>query len=319
MLPFTFYLMVEKLTRVSAVAAAFVLLLTAVLTLSLVEPASSTTRRATPPYATVTVASFNVLGASHTPAGSKWASGATRMGYTKQLLEQHHVQVAGFQEMQASQVTKFQQLMGTTWSLYPGSTQGARIGENSIGWRTDAFDLVWGSTVKIPYFNGNIRPMPVVLLREKSTGLMLYFTNFHNPADTAEYRNQGAYRAEATRIEIALHNQLAPYGIPRFMTGDMNERAPYFCRVVAGAPLKAARPQSTYANGVCSAGSPRAVDWIFGSAEQPFSGYLEDRSALVDKTSDHPMIVSDATLDAAIFPNALSSTPPPQLDPNAVY
>ena len=56
-----------------------------------------------------------------------------------------------------------------------------------------------------------------------------------------------------------------------------------------------------------------------GRAELPFSGYLEDRSALVDKTSDHPMIVSDATLDASIFPNALSSTPPPVLDPNATY
>jgi hypothetical protein len=310
----------EKLTRVSSVTAAFlVLLLTAALSLSVVSPASSTTRRAIPPYATVTVSSFNVLGASHTPAGSSRPSGAVRMGYTKQLLEQHHVQVAGFQEMQGTQVAKFQQLMGSTWSLYPGATLGARAGENSIGWRTDAFDLVWASTVKIPYFNGNLRPMPVVVLREKSTGLMAYFTNFHNPADTSEYKNQGAYRAEATRIEIALHNQLAQYGIPRFMTGDMNERASYYCRVTAGAPLKAARPQSTWINGVCSAGSPRAVDWIFGSTEQPFSGYLEDRSALVDMTSDHPMLVSDATLDASIFPNALSPTAPPVLDPNAVY
>ena len=310
----------EKLTRVSTVTAAFVvLLLTTALSLSLVEPASSTTRRATPPYATVTVASFNVLGASHTPSGGKRASGATRIVWTKQLLDQHHVQVAGFQEMQASQVAKFQQITAGTWSLYPGATLGARAGENSIGWRADAFDLVWASTVNIPYFNGNTRPMPVVVLRERSTGLMAYFSNFHNPADTSQYRNQGAYRAEATRIEIALHNQLAAYGIPRFMTGDMNERASYYCRVTAGAPLKAARPQSTWTNGVCTAGSPRAVDWVFGSAEQPFSGYLEDRSALVGKTSDHPMIVSDAILDAAIFPNALSATPPPPLDPNAVY
>jgi hypothetical protein len=31
------------------------------------------------------------------------------------------------------------------------------------------------------------------------------------------------------------------------------------------------------------------------------------------------MLVSDATLDASIFPNALSPTAPPVLDPNAVY
>ena len=63
--------------------------------------------------------------------------------------------------------------------------------------------------MRIPYFNGNPRPMPVVLLRDKAPGMMTYFANFHNPADTAAYRNQGRWRAEATRIEIALPNQLA--------------------------------------------------------------------------------------------------------------
>jgi hypothetical protein len=308
-----------KLRRAPVVAAALMGVLTTALSLSVLSPASSTTRRATPPYATVTVASFNLLGASHTPAGGRWATAATRMGWTKQLLEQHHVQVAGFQEMQATQVSRFQQLMGSSWALYPGATLGARAGENSIGWRTDAFDLVQAGTVNIPYFDGNLRPMPVVVLRERSTGLMAYFTNVHNPADTAQYRNQGAYRAEATRIEIALQNKLAASGLPRFLTGDMNERASYFCRVVAGAPMRAARPQSTYVGGVCDAGNPRAVDWLLGAAEQPFSGYLEDRGDLVDKTSDHPMIVSDATLDAAVFPQALAAAPPPPLDPNAVY
>ena len=56
--------------------------------------------------------------------------------------------------------------------------------------------------------------MPVVLLRDEATGLMVYFANFHNPADTAQYRNQGNWRAEATRIEIALQNQLAPHRHP---------------------------------------------------------------------------------------------------------
>ena len=53
--------------------------------------------------------------------------------------------------------------------------------------------------MNIPYFNGSPRPMPVVLLRDKATGMMAYFANFHNPADTAQYHNQGKWRAEATR------------------------------------------------------------------------------------------------------------------------
>jgi hypothetical protein len=296
-----------------------VLLVTALLSVGVVEPASSTTRRATPPTATITVSSFNVLGASHTPAGSSRASGTTRIVWAKQLLDQHHVQVAGFQEMQAVQYTKFAQIAGSSWALYPGLTMLKRDSENSIGWRTDTFDLVWASTVKIPYFNGSLRSMPVVLLREKSTGMLAYFANVHNPADTATYRNQAVYRAEATRMEIALQNQLAPSGIPRFLTGDMNERASYFCRVSAEAPLRAARPQSTWINGVCSAGSPRAVDWILSSTETPWSSYIEDRSALVAKTTDHPMIIGDATIDTATFPNALTATPPAPIVPGTTF
>ena len=78
---------------------------------------------------------------------------------------------------------------------------------------------------------------------------MAYFSNFHNPADTATYRRQGKWRPEATRIEIALQNQLQPSGIPRFMTGDMNERDAYFCRVTKGAPVKARPAASTGATG----------------------------------------------------------------------
>jgi len=310
----------EKLRRGSSVAAGLaVLLVTALLSVGVVQPASSTTRRATPPTATFTVSSFNVLGASHTPAGSSRASGTTRIVWAKQLLDQHHVQVAGFQEMQAVQYTKFAQIAGSSWALYPGLTMLKRDSENSIGWRTDTFDLVWASTVKIPYFNGSLRSMPVVLLREKSTGMLAYFVNVHNPADTATYRNQAVYRAEATRMEVALQNQLAPTGIPRFLTGDMNERASYFCRVTKEAPLKAARPNSTWVNGVCSAGSPRAVDWILSSTEVPWSSYIEDRSPLVAKTTDHPMIIGDATIDTATFPNALTATPPAPIVPGTTF
>ena len=296
-----------------------VLLVTALLSVGAVEPASSTTRRAAPPTSTFTISSFNVLGASHTPAGSSRASGTTRIVWAKQLLDRHHVQVAGFQEMQAVQYTKFTQIAGSSWALYPGLTMLKRDSENSIGWRTDTFDLVWASTVKIPYFNGGLRSMPVVLLREKSTGMLAYFANVHNPADTATYRHQAVYRAEATRMEIALQNQLAPSGIPRFLTGDMNERASYFCRVTREAPMKAARPNSIWVDGVCSAGSPRAVDWILSSTEVPWSSYIEDRSPLVAKTTDHPMIIGDATIDTATFPGALTATPPDPVIPGTTF
>ena len=77
-------------------------------------------------------------------------------------------------------------------------------------------------------------------------------------------------------------------GLPVFITGDMNERDSYFCRMTSGAPMVAARGGSH--NGGCRPGNPRAVDWIFGSQGVAFSGYAEDRSHLVDITTDHPVV-----------------------------
>jgi hypothetical protein len=298
-----------KSRRVSTVTVGLLAVLLAGVA-GLVSPAASTTYRAMPPTAEFTVSSFNVLGASHTPPGSSRASGTTRIVWAKQLLDLHHVDVVGFQEMQGVQLTKFMSITAGTWAVYPGFELRARDTENSIGWRTDKFDLVDATTVVIPYFDGNERRMPVVLLRHKATGLLSYFANFHNPADTATYRNQGKWRVEATRIEAALQNQLQPTGIPRFMTGDMNERDPYFCRITKASPVKAARG-GYWRDGVCYAQNPRAVDWIFSSGLLKWSNYLEDRSDLVKKTTDHPVIVGDVTVDRETFPAAAGETPLP--------
>jgi hypothetical protein len=299
------------------IAGLVALLLAGMLTAATVQPAASVTRRAMAPKATFTVSSFNVLGASHTPVGGTRAVGTTRIVWAKQLLDQHHVDVAGFQEMQAVQMTKFLQITAGSWAVYPGLAI-SRGTENSIGWRSDKFDLVEATTVGIPYFNGGRRPMPIVLLRNKKSGLLSYFANFHNPADTATYRNQGKWRAEATRIEIALQNQLRATGIPSFMTGDMNERETYFCRVTKESPVKAARG-GYWSNNVCYANKPRVIDWIFGSPELTWSRYLEDRSALVAKATDHPMIVTDVTVDSFKFPQTLSPELPAPLVPAVSY
>jgi hypothetical protein len=261
------------------------------------------------------VSSFNVLGASHTKPGGRRAPGTTRNGRAYQLLQRHHVDVAGFQELQASQLTRLLAITAGTWDFYPG-LRGRRIdSENSVGWRTDAFDLVQATTVDIPYFDGKPRAMPLVLLREKDSGMMTYFANFHNPADGAGHGSQARWRRQATQIEIALQNQIVVQGIPRVMTGDMNERASFFCYVTARAPLRAARPSSYRRDGVCHANRPRAVDWILGSLWMRFDNYIEDRGPLVDKTSDHPMIISDVTVDPNRLPNGWQTNPPPVVVP----
>ena len=301
--------------RVSRVTAGLVATaLAGALAVSTVEPASSAvpSRRAAQP-STFTISSFNVLGASHTPAGGRRASGARRIVWANQLLVRHHVDVVGFQEMQTSQMTRFLSITKGAWATYPGLQLRRLDSDNSIGWRTDKFDLVQATTLKIPYFNGHPRLMPLVLLRDKVSGMMAYFANFHNPAETSKYHNQGRWRRAATTLEIALQRQLTNRGIPRFMTGDMNERAPYYCRVTKESALKAARPTSVWRHGVCHAHKPRAVDWIFGARKVVFSNYVEDRGPLVDRTTDHPVIVSDVRVDPTSLPKAWAARPPARL------
>ena len=318
----------DELSRVKSVTAGILATVVAgAIGLSTVEPAGAAPAQAPAGWsATVDasvataargtssfrVASFNVLGWSHTLNGARGrAGGVTRIAWANTLLERNRVDVAGFQELQVPQVNRFMAITAGKWALYPGLELKKRDSENSIGWRTDKFTLVDATTVKIPYFEGSPRAMPVVLLRDKSTGMLTYFSNFHNAAETSQHRNQGRWRLAASRIEIALQKQLWSTGIPRIMTGDMNERSAYFCRVTRnGTPLKAARPKSQRVNGVCRPGRPPFVDWIFGSLYLTFSGYAEDNGALAKKTSDHPVVVSTATVQRNRMPRAWASAPP---------
>ena len=254
------------------------------------------------------MATFNLLGSSHTRAGGESAgraSGPQRLGGALQVLDQHRVSVVGFQEFQPDQRAAFQR-QATGWALYPGLSMGRRAGENSVAWRTDTWELVRPGLVPIPYFNGNVRPMPYVLLRHKETGVQAYFSTFHNPADTGQFRNQQRFRTAATDREIQLFNQLEATGIPQFVTGDMNERDEYFCRVTGSTPLVAAAGGSN--SGGCQPPRPTQIDWILGSPGVAFSNYQIDRSALVRRTTDHPVVLTDVTLDALRFAHAYDPT-----------
>jgi hypothetical protein len=270
------------------------------------DPSATTDPTTTAPATTTTqsgagtqftMATFNLLGSSHTAKGGHspgMASGVQRMPGALQILAQHQVSVAGLQEFQPDQRQAFQRL-ATGWAMYPGLSMGRKAGENSVAWRTDTWDLVKPGLVNIPYFHGRVRPMPYVLLRNKQTGAQAYFSTFHNPADV--HGPAQRWRTEATTREIALFNQLEASGIPQLVTGDMNERSEYFCRVTSGTKLHAAAGGSNV--GACRPPKPIGIDWIFGSPSVVFSDYTVDRSALVRRTTDHPVVVSHVTLGGA--------------------
>ncbi len=244
------------------------------------------------------LSSFNVLGNSHTARGGTrvgMAPGETRIRSAIRLLERHRVDVVGFQELQLLQLGEFLRVTGGRYAVYPGDSKGGQGSNNSIAWRTDKWELVAADTIAIPYFNGSRWPMPVVLLRDRDTGLSAYFSNFHNPASTPRHPNQGRWRRLALAKEVALVNRLmAKTDYPVFLTGDLNQRESAFCTITKGTAMVAANGGGHA--GFCRPPPKPGIDWIFGSTGVSFTNYRADRSPLVNRTTDHPMIVSDVRI-----------------------
>ena len=266
-------------------------------------------RRAAPPVLTFRMASFNALGSSHTKRTGKnprRASGPARTARAGRYVLDNNIDLIGFQEMQADQRGAFMNTTGGRYGLYPGNALRSMDGENSIAYRLDTWEVVKADPVPIPYFGGRPRNMPVLLLRNKQTGITAYFTNFHNPADTGQYGRQGRWRSAATAREAALFTELKDDGFPLFVTGDMNDQQAWFCAVAGAGDLKAAAGGEGARNGCDVAGGFR-IDWIAGSHDVQFSNYREDKSGLVDWMTDHPVMITDVTIDAADFPKSVQN------------
>lgn len=243
------------------------------------------------------ISSFNITGSSHTGPGSSHPnleSGVKRVRYAAEMIQKNKVDVVGFQELQPDQLKEFQKVTKNEFGVYPGFELGRRESVNSIVWRKEDWSLVKADSIQIPYFNGQKRPMPVVLLRNKKTGQKAYFTNFHNPADTKRFKNQERFRDAATKLQVDLVNRLIKKtGLAVFLTGDMNENQEYHSKMTRGTELESAH------KGINGARENNTgIDWIFGSKNVEFTDYDKNRSKLVRKTTNHPMVISKARIRA---------------------
>ena len=73
------------------------------------------------------VATFNVLGWNHTINGARGFAGAMRrMVWTRRLLNRHHIDVAGFQELQVPQVRRMRRAHRAPVGALPGAPAAGR-------------------------------------------------------------------------------------------------------------------------------------------------------------------------------------------------
>jgi endonuclease/exonuclease/phosphatase family metal-dependent hydrolase len=242
------------------------------------------------------VASFNVLGHSHTSGGGNkpgYAAGPTRMRMAVQILRNYRADLIGFQEFEPIQNASFMRLTGGSYGTYPGMKLGRPGVRRTIAWRTDTWELVQASTVSTPYFRGNRVPTPYVLLENKKTSQRVWVINVHNPTSNAKRGNNARWRAVSKQIQTNLVNRLHDQtDYPVILMGDFNERAEAFCAVTSRAPMRASNGGST--GGGCRVPGDLGIDWIFGTTDLEFTSHLRTRSGLVARASDHPIVVADA-------------------------
>ncbi len=197
-------------------------------------------RTRTLPRVEFTTASFNVLGANHTAGRGGKGPGYSRGKMAAGLVRKHKIDVVGFQEMQRENFRGFRTILPKKkFGFYPGLHGKETIDlENSVAWKKDKFKVVRARTIKIPYFHGTTRRMPVVLLEHRKTGRKVYAANFHNPASTSRHGNNEKWRDKATRRQIRLvKNLVKKHPHPILFTGDFNEHEEYFCKLTGATQM----------------------------------------------------------------------------------
>ena len=242
---------------------------------------------------TFQIGSFNVLGSQHSAPGgdhARYPAASARNAGAVARIRSFGVDILGTQELQPDQLNGITAMTG--YAAYPGYAFGSRETDNSILYDDSKFEFVSGSYFTIHFMHAN-RPQTILRLRDKATGREFYVLNMHASAGEGGYavtRRAGHYTAAATV------NRLKSEGIPIFLTGDMNDRAEFFCRVAPATGMVAAIGGSIA--GGCHPAGALAVDWVLGWGNVGFSNYIEDRSTM-QVVSDHYFVSATATVGPA--------------------
>lgn len=241
---------------------------------------------------TLRVGTFNVLGSQHTAPGGErraYPPASVRTPAAAGYIRNYGVQVLGLQELKPDQLDGLQRLTGM--AAYPGYAFGSRDTDNNILYDPDVFEFVSGSSFRITFMNA-VRPQTILRLRHRATGREMYFVNMHASAGDGKY---AASRKAGHLTAAGVINDLKQEGLPVFLTGDMNGREEFFCRVPPMTGLVASIGGDV--SGGCHPAPRLAVDWVLGTGVT-WSDYDEDRSTL-GRVSDHHFVSATATIPGA--------------------
>jgi endonuclease/exonuclease/phosphatase family metal-dependent hydrolase len=241
----------------------------------------------------VTVATLNVLASQHTTRGGDhpgWPSASWRTPREAAALAAHGVDVVGLQEVKPDQLDGL--MASTGFKAFPGYEFGSQETDNSVLYDPSRFDFVSGSQFSI-VFMSRPRPQTILRLRDKQTQREFYVVNMHTSAGHDRGHTATRYAGMAKAVDVI--NGLKSEGLPVFVTGDMNDRAPFRSRVLTPSGMSAAIDGAWRARNFGSGWM--AVDWIASAGDVTWSDYwVEDLQS--QRVSDHYLISAHATVAA---------------------
>ena len=203
--------------------------------------------------------------------------------------------IIGFQEFESPQANAFLNATGGRWGLVTATKPGGRQKtdtRNAIAYDTTQWRVGTVQMVTILYAHGTKLNIPLV--RFDSTGALGSVTvlNTHNPTTGAGIGGTPQSRDYDVALEAATLRQAAAQGVPSFLTGDMNARAPFITKFLssAGQGWSSAVPTA------------QQIDWIMGSPTVRFTATRVDRSTNdgAHSFTDHPFVYAVATVRSAL-------------------
>lgn len=233
-------------------------------------------------------ASFNILGSHHTTGPGGYANGKKRARLAVKFLKRERTSVLGMSEAERNQMRIITGPGG--FRSFPKWKKSSDIETaQSVVWKPQKWRFVRGTRFVIPFNYGNSREQPIVLLRHRASGRLVWVVSVHLQTGTSKQ----AVRERETGMQrmIKRVRELRPTGHPVLLSGDMNDRKRVFCQVLRNTSLTSASGGS-WRKRRCRPPAGARIDWIFGAKRFAFSDFRYADSRRIDKITDHTVPVA---------------------------
>lgn len=268
------------------------------------------------------IASYNLLGASHTEPGGDTTQGHDRYGprldKAISIMKQNNFDIVGLQELESPQRKKLLNDAGDTYDIYPSTDIATNnFSENAIIWIKSKFSLVESGKTTIPYNATLNRDVPWVKLKDRTSGQEFYVFNTHDPVG----ENNKQYRPQDAKIHLADMEAKIKTGLPVFMTGDFNsayEVRPQFdlkdrslltyCILTSTGDINDSIDAKNGKDGTCPSKSGGAIDHVYVSKDVNVGAWEHIVNSDTNAASDHDPVVTAVSIggsDISAYKNPL--------------